>query len=280
MDYNKIQPIIEAYTCIQTEGSRAGYPHFLVRTTGCTHRCWFGDGGWCDSWYSSITPEKGSWSLQAIKELFESRPDINHLMISGGSPTMHPALVDELVTMFNEMHSSPLHFSSNGIKTLTNNQTGVILSGNGFITIETEGSHFVKTKYPIDLISLSPKFENSIPKLGVQLPNSDKVVDEKMIKQHNKFRLNHEVIEDTLNYHTDYHFKPVVDRNDPYIWDDIENFRNKHNIPKSKTWVMPAGDTREAIIPNYKYVLEECASRGYNFTGRAHIIGFDSERGV
>ena len=48
MDYNKIQPIIEAYTCVQTEGSRAGRPHFLVRTTGCTHRCWFGDGGWCD----------------------------------------------------------------------------------------------------------------------------------------------------------------------------------------------------------------------------------------
>ena len=46
MDYSKIQPIIEAYICIQTEGSRAGYPHFLVRTTGCTHRCWFGDGGW------------------------------------------------------------------------------------------------------------------------------------------------------------------------------------------------------------------------------------------
>ena len=57
MDYNKIQPIIEAYTCIQTEGSRAGYPHFLVRTTGCTHRCYFGEGGWCDSWYTSFHPE-------------------------------------------------------------------------------------------------------------------------------------------------------------------------------------------------------------------------------
>lgn len=271
MNYNKIQPIIEAYVCVQTEGSRAGYPHFLVRTTGCTHRCWFGDGGWCDSWYSSITPEKGSWSLQAIKELFESRPDINHLMISGGSPTMHPALVDELVTMFKEMRGYTEELLTYGRKSYTTT---------GFVTIETEGSHFVKTKYPIDLISLSPKFENSIPKLGVQLPNSDKVVDEKMIKQHNKFRLNHEAIEDTLNYHTDYHFKPVVDRNDPYIWDDIENFRNKHNIPKSKTWVMPAGDTRDAVIPNYKYVMIECTERGYNFTGRAHIIAFDDERGV
>ena len=280
LDYNKIQPIIECYSCIQTEGSRAGYPHFLIRTTGCTHRCWFGEGGWCDSWYSSITPEKGSWSLQAIKELFESRPDINHLMISGGSPTMHPALVDELVTMFKDMHSKKMIYPDRGQASNTYDESGKLLLCDGFVTIETEGSHFVKTKYKIDLISLSPKFLNSVPKLGVQLPNSKKVVDEKMIKQHNKFRLNHQAIEDTLNYHADYHFKPVVDRNDEYVWDDIENFRSRHNIPKNKTWVMPAGDTRESVIPNYKYVMEECTKRGYNFTGRAHIISFDDLRGV
>jgi len=275
MDYSKIQPIVEAYICILTEGSRAGYPHFLVRTTGCTHRCWFGEGGWCDSFYTSITPEKGTWTLQAIKELFESRPDINHLMISGGSPTMHPALVDELVTMFKEIHETDVS------KTWHNTEyEREYFMSDGFVTIETEGSHFVKTKYPIDLISLSPKFENSIPKLGIQLPNSDKVVDEKMIKQHNKFRMNHEAITEMLKYHKDYHFKPVVDKNDKGIWDKIEDFRLIHDIPKNKTWVMPAGDTREAILPNYPYVIEQCTERGYNFTGRAHIIGFDDKREV
>lgn len=277
MDYNKVQPILEAYVCIQTEGSHAGYPHFMVRTTGCTHRCWFGEGGWCDSFYTSISPEKGSFTLQNIKELFESRPDINHLLISGGSPTMHPILVNELVTMFNEMHISRFPINH---KAITNDKTGIISFSKAFITIETEGSHLVETKYPIDLISLSPKFENSIPKLGIQLPNSNKVVDEKMIKQHNKFRMNHSVISAMISYHHDYHFKPVVDRNDKNIWDKIEEFRLIHNIPKNKTWVMPAGDTRESIIPNYKYVLEECSNRGYNFTGRAHIIGFSNIRGV
>jgi 7-carboxy-7-deazaguanine synthase len=275
LDYNKIQPIIEAYVCIQTEGSRAGYPHFLVRTTGCTHRCWFGEGGWCDSWYTSITPEKGSWSLQVIKELFESRPDINHLMISGGSPTMHPALVDELIIMFKEMHETDASKTFQGTE-----HEESFFNTNGFVTIETEGSHFVKTKYPIDLISLSPKFENSVPKVGVQLPNSDKVTDERMVKQHNKFRMNHEAMTQTLAYHKDYHFKPVVDRNDLMIWDEIEKFREIHNVPKNKTWVMPAGDTIEAVMPNYTYVMTECAERGYNFTGRAHIIAFSDKRGV
>ncbi len=34
---------------------------------------------------------------------------------------------------------------------------------NILITIETEGSHFLATDYPIDLISLSPKFKDIYP---------------------------------------------------------------------------------------------------------------------
>ena len=101
-----------------------------------------------------------------------------------------------------------------------------------------------------------------------------------MIDQHNKFRMNHSVISEMLAYHKDYHFKPVVDKNDKNIWDLIEQFRNLHQIPKQKTWVMPAGDSREALLPNYSYVIDECVQRGYNFTGRPHIIAFDTQRGV
>ena len=48
-DYNKVLPVLELYTAVQSEGSRQGYPTIVVRTTGCTHRCYFGEGGWCDS---------------------------------------------------------------------------------------------------------------------------------------------------------------------------------------------------------------------------------------
>jgi len=254
MDYNKIQPIIEAYTCIQTEGSRAGRPHFLVRTTGCTHRCYFGEGGWCDSWYTSIHPEKGSWTLNSIKELFEANPQINHLMITGGSPTMHPELVDELINLAKGMRGM-------------------------YVTIETEGSHFIETNYRIDLVSLSPKFANSIPKLGVETP-SGAITDDRMIKQHNKFRMNYDAMKKMMEYHSDYHFKPVVDRNEPEIWNEIEEFIVANNIPSSKVWVMPAGDTFDKLQPNYAYVMEECIKRGYNFTGRAHIVAYNDLRGV
>ena len=48
LDYNKKIQVIEIYPCVQSEGSRAGMPTIVIRTTGCTHRCWFGEGGWCD----------------------------------------------------------------------------------------------------------------------------------------------------------------------------------------------------------------------------------------
>ena len=256
VDYNKILPINELYYANQSEGSRAGYPTVVVRVTGCTHRCWFGEGGWCDSWYTSIHPEKGKYTLKNIQEFFIKNWDINHLMITGGSPSMHPELVNELVNIFKHIHSTK----------------------KGIVTIETEGSHFIETDYPFGLISLSPKFSNSIPKIGVETPMS-KLVDQKMIDQHNKLRLNHDAISKTLAYHSDYHYKPVYDGTEENI-QEIEEFRVKHNIPKNKTWLMPAGDNREELIKQYPISLEKAFEMGYNWTGRDHIISYDTRRAV
>jgi len=90
LDYTKTRPILEVYRCVQTEGSLAGKPHIIVRTTGCTHRCWFGEGGWCDSWYTSIHPEKGKYSFSDIIEMYNKYPYVREMMLTGGSPTMHP----------------------------------------------------------------------------------------------------------------------------------------------------------------------------------------------
>ena len=92
-DYNKTLPILELYRCIQSEGSRFGRPTIAVRTTGCTHRCYFGEGGWCDSWYTSIHPEKGKYSFQDIVDIYDAHPEIKEMMLTGGSPTMHLSLI-------------------------------------------------------------------------------------------------------------------------------------------------------------------------------------------
>lgn len=253
-DYDKSLPVLEVYYAVQSEGSRAGMPTVVVRTTGCTHRCWFGAGGWCDSWYTSIHPEKGKYTFNDIIKMYDNRPDITEMMLTGGSPTMHPALVNELTHLAHER----------GIT----------------ITIETEGSHFIKTDYPIGLISLSPKFSNSIPKIDENTPMGA-LVDQKMIDTHNRYRLNYDAIKMSLEYHTDYHLKPVVNPDEmPDVWNEIEEFRNKLNIPKNKTWLMPPGDSRDELIRVYPAVMQFCTDNGFNFTGREHIIAFNDQREV
>lgn len=251
-DYNKTLPIVEVYRCIQSEGSRIGRPTIAIRTTGCTHRCYFGEGGWCDSWYTSIHPEKGQFNFNDIVKIYDENPHVNEMMLTGGSPTMHPALVNELT-----------HFA---------NERNII------ITIETEGSAFVETDYPIGIISLSPKFNNSIPVVGAVTP-AGKTVDERFIKTHNRYRLNTESIKRMISYHSDYHYKPVWDGTDKNL-KEIEDYRVELNIPKDKTYIMPAGDTRDQLIKMYPLVFNMCAEHGYNMTGRDHIIAFNTERGV
>ena len=251
-DYNKVLPVLEVYRCVQSEGSRFGRPTIAVRTTGCTHRCYFGEGGWCDSWYTSIHPEKGTFTFNDIIKIYDENPQVKEMMLTGGSPTMHPALVNEITHFANER--------------------------NILVTIETEGSHFLETDYPLDLISLSPKFSNSVPVLGAITPNGAKA-DERMIKVHNRLRLNKDAIRKTIDYHKDYHFKPVWDGTEENL-EEIEAFRVEMNIPKEKTFVMPAGDTREQLVKMYPLVFEMVAEKGYNMTGRDHIIAYDTERGV
>jgi len=251
-DYNKVLPIVEVYTAVQSEGSRQGYPTIVIRTTGCTHRCYFGEGGWCDSWYTSIHPEKGQYTFNDIIKMYEDNPHIKEMMLTGGSPTMHPALVNELTHLAHEKDI--------------------------FITIETEGSHFLPTDYPINLLSISPKFSNSVPVLGVATPQGA-TTDQRMIDRHNKFRLNNEAIKKSIDYHSDYHIKPVLDKELSMV-EEVEDFLKDCNIPDDKVWAMPAGDTRVSLQESYPVVMDFVRDRGWRFTGRAHIMAFDTERCV
>jgi len=251
-DYSKTLPVVELYTAVQSEGSRQGYPTIVIRTTGCTHRCYFGEGGWCDSWYTSIHPEKGRYCLNDVVKMYDDHPHIKEMMLTGGSPTMHPALVNELTHFANER--------------------------NIFITIETEGSHFLPTDYPINLLSISPKFSNSIPVLGVSTPQGN-IVDEKMIKKHNSKRLNVDAIQKSIDYHSDYHIKPVLDKELSMV-PEVEEFLKECNIPDHKVWAMPAGDDRKSLMESYPVVMNFVRDRGWRFTGRSHIMAFNTEREV
>ena len=252
-NYDKNLPIVELYTAVQSEGSRAGYPTVVIRTTGCTHRCYFGEGGWCDSWYTSIHAEKGKYTFNDIIKIYDDNPQISEMMLTGGSPTMHKKLVNELTHFAHERKI--------------------------FITIETEGSHFVPTDYPINLLSISPKLSNSIPVLGVLTPQGA-VTDQNMIDRHNKFRLNYDAMAKQIEYHSDYHIKPVWDGKDEHALNEILDFIKELKIPNDKVWFMPAGDSREALYKSYPVLFDWVRDNGYRMTWRPHIIAFEDKREV
>jgi 7-carboxy-7-deazaguanine synthase len=209
--------------------------------------------------------------------MYKANPHIKEMMLTGGSPTMWPKLVNELT-----------HFA---------------YENNIYITIETEGSHFLPTDYPINLLSISPKFNNSIPVVGAITPQGQ-IVDERMVKQHNKFRLHIENIADSIMFHSNFHLKPVIDKDlnvmpevEKFIEDLanrlfekgfginewVENFESVEEVLeyiKSKTWLMPAGDDRPALMESYGPVMNLARDKGYKFTGRAHIIAFSTQREV
>ena len=62
--------------------------------------------------------------------------------------------------------------------------------------------------------------------------------------------------------------------------DPVEEFIKECSIPNNKVWAMPAGDTREALMESYPVVMDFVRDRGWRFTGRAHIIAFDTKREV
>lgn len=251
---SEILPIVELYLAIQGEGSRPGLPNILLRFTGCTHRCCFA-GDWCDSWHTSLHPEKGKFTWARVVDFFEENRRISNLMLTGGSPTMHPQILQKIIYTFQTIHQ-----------------------GQGFITLETEGSHFVDTNPRIDLVSLSPKLSNSIPPIGSLSPKGAKV-DWHWLRQHEKYRMQLEVMHKMISTHRDYHLKIVIDHQDkPEIWAELEALERALVIPRHKIFLMPAGSDLIKVQKNYAFLLPICVSKGYAFSGRSHIVAFGNKR--
>lgn len=247
-EYSKKQPILEMYGCLQSEGKFTGIPHILIRTTGCVMRCQFSDTDFCDSHYTSWSPEKGKFNLNDVINFYKNHPKIKHTMITGGSPTMHKDLLRDLC-----------HIAK---------------SYGHYVTIETEGSKYVGTV--ADFISLSPKLKNSIPRIGTTTPN-DKLVTDKDVNRHEKFRRNYDDMKKMIDSHADYQLKPVVSSMEDM--EEIQYIQEKLNIPNNKVYLMPAGGTAKELEKHRAWLMEYCWEEGYNYTDRIHIVAYGDERG-
>ena len=246
---DKILPINEVYTCLQGEGKLMGVPHILIRVTGCKLRCQFSTS-FCDTPYSSWSPEKGKFSYDDIHNFYKKHSHIKHTMITGGGPTSHPEMLQELCKIGK-------HYDN-------------------YITIETEGSEYVSTEG--DLISLSPKLSNSTPRPGTVTPFSGKVVTEKHKERHEKWRCNYDAMKMLIDVHPDYQLKPVISNKKDII--EVKQLQKILSIPNNMVYLMPEGLEPVELNKRRIWLMDLCTEQGYNFTDRLHIIAYGDKRGV
>ena len=120
--------IAELFYSVQGEGSLVGVPSFFIRTSGCNLRC-----SWCDTPYTSWTPEGVDLSLDHILDQVKAHP-ARHAVVTGGEPMIAP----EIIPLCERLRAAGRH-----------------------ITIETAGTVFKPVA--CDLMSISPKLSNSTP---------------------------------------------------------------------------------------------------------------------
>jgi 7-carboxy-7-deazaguanine synthase len=169
--YCSLVRIAEIFYSIQGEGRCIGIPSVFIRTSGCNLRC-----VWCDTPYTSWTPEGERWAVRKILQEVAKHPS-RHVVVTGGEPLI-AAEIEELTA---------------GLKSLGTH-----------VTIETAATLFKPVA--CDLVSMSPKLAHSTPWRRAK---------GKFAQTHEARRLNLEVIQQFIDRY-DYQLKFVVNRENDF----------------------------------------------------------------
>ena len=74
-------------------------------------------------------------------------------------------------------------------------------------------------------------------------------------------------------------FSTVLDKELSMV-PEVDELIKELNVPVDKIWAMPAGDDRESLFESYPIVMNFVRDKGWRFTGRSHIMAFNTERCV
>lgn len=226
--------VAEVFQSIQGEGRFTGTQSVFLRTTGCNLRCWF-----CDTPYTSWEPEGQQRPWRDVLAQILSF-DCQHVVITGGEPLLQPNLV---------LLSSELK------------RAGKI------ITVETAGTVF--RPVTADLMSISPKLENSTPDVNISA---------RWAHRHAARRINREALTQLMSVY-DAQLKFVVDR--PRDIYDIQSFLTAMPpLPRSQVWLMPQARTIEEVREKAEWLEPLAREMGFVYSSRLHIELFGNVRGT
>ena len=222
----------EIFYSIQGEGQLIGYPSVFFRTSYCNLRCI-----WCDTPYTSWEPEDKDISVEdAVGAILAH--NCKQVVITGGEPFMQSK---DLTILCRRLRQNGKH-----------------------ITIETNGTLFEKVE--ADLLSISPKLENSNP--SEFTPH---------FKQHQRNRINQPVLRQFLDYYS-CQLKFVVETERDLF--EIHQLEREMQIPASIIVLMPQGITNNQIQEKQNWIVETCKKYGYRYSPRLHVDIWGDTRGT
>ena len=223
--------ISEVFRSVQGEGQFAGTDSLFIRTSGCNLRCTF-----CDTPYTSWQPEGTERSLESLADQVK-KLECEHVVITGGEPLLVPDVV-------------PL--------------TTLLRKRGHFVTIETAGT--VWQDVAVELMSISPKLQNSIP------------VATGWEERHNARRDRPNVIRRMLEAYR-VQFKFVVDQPEDIV--EVGKYVDRfEHLRSDQVFLMPQGTDAESIRAKTLWIREAATRRGWRVSPRLHIELFGNTRGT
>ena len=236
-------PINELFYSIQGEGKLAGVPSVFVRTSGCNLRCWF-----CDSYHTSWEPTHAWMDTEEIIEEVKTHGQADHVVITGGEPMIH----EESTALINELSREGYH-----------------------ITIETNGTTYRDAS--IDLASISPKLQNSIPTQA-----KDPKGDGEWSERHDERRIDMEALSRLVDEYPSQLKFVVTSLNDiAEINELVAQIRAEAStqIRNQDILLMPEGQTEAEIAKKRERVADLAMEYGYRYTPRLHVNLWSDEAG-
>lgn len=224
--------IAEVFHSIQGEGEFAGTPSVFVRTTGCNLRCWF-----CDTPYTSWQPEgsRRDWQyvLQDVLKI-----ECSHVVLTGGEPLLQPGIV-------------PL--------------SQALREAGRFVTVETAGTVF--RSIDADLMSISPKLSNSMPREA-----------SRWRERHERDRLRPDVVARMIEM-APYQLKFVIDAAAD-LDEVVQYLRGVPQVSPDRVWLMPQGVSADELVVRTEWLAPAAERLGFRFSPRRHIELFGHVRGT
>lgn len=253
--------INEVFSTVQCEGKSMGMPTIFIRTYGCNLRCGFanpdGTRG-CDTpytWLPSATTadDVNRYTPSMLVDEIMQYPVHNHWVLTGWEPLLQG---DKFIPVCEEYKKRTGEYP--------------------YVEFETNG-----TVIPSEALQPYVGHYN----VSLKLENSNATEKTGYHKDEYEYNWNTEkrrVIEKPVQWFTaepKAYFKFVIDRN-LEVLEEVKGLQKRFNIPNTKVWLMPEGNSEEDIRASSCDIVEVCKEEGYRFSTRLHILLWGFRRWV